>query len=149
MWRMKVTVVTVVVLGALLFGAAVAYAGWGWNAKVNIEGTMVSTSWSVDGAKATDYKATIMLEVPADADVTIIKVAHRREFLNVMVDNSLVCSDGLVNARATYVVNGEGDGTGVSVSIDRVSGKHNYVSGTGDIGEPIVLEFAVPGDCTG
>ena len=47
MLRMKLTAATLVVLGALLFGSMVAYAGWSWNAKVDIGGTKVSTSWSV------------------------------------------------------------------------------------------------------
>ena len=44
MWQMKATAVTVLVLGSLMFGAVVAYAGWSWNAKVDIGGTKVSTS---------------------------------------------------------------------------------------------------------
>ena len=42
MLRLKVTAVSLVVLGALLFGSVVAYAGWGWNAKADIEGTKIS-----------------------------------------------------------------------------------------------------------
>ena len=47
MWRFKLLVVTVAVLGVLLFGAVVAHArGWSWNSQVNVEGTDVRTEWT-------------------------------------------------------------------------------------------------------
>ena len=152
MWRMKVTAVTIVVLGALMFGAMVAYAGWGWNAKVNIEGTMVSTSWSVaDGSGANDYNAVITLDVPENADVRIVKVAHRREFLNVNKIEGLQCNaDGSVDVTVTFEVTG-GDGLGVvSASIDRVGGKakESYGSDSGPVGTPLSWVFTMPGNCT-
>ena len=147
MWRMKVSVVSVVVLGALLFGAVVAYAGWGWNAKVSIEGTMVSTSWSVDdvtGAKG--YHAEITVAVPSGTDVNVIKTAPTE---NVVVIDGGSCSDGVVTAVVTYVVTSVGgDGTDVSVSVDRVGhGNEHYGHGTGVLGEPISVNVTVDGEC--
>ena len=93
MWRMKVTAVSLIVMGALLFGSVVAYAGWGWNAKVNVEGKMVSMSWSVDGVKGkTDNNAVITLDVPESADVTVVKIAHRREVFNLVRTGDYECS---------------------------------------------------------
>lgn len=147
MWRMKVSVVSVVVLGALLFGAVVAYAGWGWNAKVSIEGTMVSTSWSVDdvtGAKG--YHAEITVAVPSSTDAKIIKMAPTE---NVKLIDGGSCSDGVVTAVVTYVVTSVGGGgTVVSVSVDRVGrGNEHYGHGTGDLREPISVNVNVAGKC--
>ena len=152
MWRMKVFAVTVVVLGALMFGAMVAYAGWGWNAKVNIEGTMVSTSWTVDGANgSTDHKALIELYVPENADVTVVKVGHKREVFNLHHVVGLACNEGgdegSVDVTAVFTVTGSGNGE-VSVSADRVRGNMNYAAETGALREPITLKFNVPGNCT-
>ena len=133
MWRMKVTVVTIVVLGALMFGAVVAYAGWGWNAKVNIEGTKLSLSWAVtdDVSGAADYHAVITVKVPSDADVKEVKVAPTE---TLIWDRTGDCSDGVV---ITYEVTGDGGGSAVAVSVDRVGGggKMHYGDDTGIVGD--------------
>ena len=127
MLRLKVTAVSLVVLGALLFGSVVAYAGWGWNAKADIEGTKISMSWAVtdDVNGAADYHAEITLTVPASADVDVFKVSPTE---NVTVVDGGSCSRGMVHAVVSYVVTSEGgDGSAVSVSVNRVGhGKHNY-----------------------
>ena len=149
MWRMKVTVVSVVVLGALLFGAVVAYAGWGWNAKVNIEGQMVSTSWTVEGANgSTDHNALIEMYVPENADVTIVKVGHKREVFNLYHVEGLECNaDGSVDVKVDYTIDGSGSGK-VSAAVNRVKGKMEYAAGTGNLGETISLRFNMPGNCS-
>ena len=153
MWRMKVTAVSVVVLGALLFGAVVAYAGWGWNAKVDIGGTKVGTSWSVtnDNNGAADYHAEITLTVPSNVDVNVIKLAPRENL--TVVRTGEVCVGTDINAVVSYVItsNGDGDGTDVSVSVDRVGGggKMNYGSSTGSVGEAVSVNVAMSGECNG
>ena len=49
MRRMKVLAVAMVAFGVLLFGTALAYTGSDSNAKVNVEGTVVSIPWIVIG----------------------------------------------------------------------------------------------------
>lgn len=152
MWRMKLLTVSVVVLGALLFGAVVAYAGWSWNAKVDIEGTKIGTSWAVTDDKngAADYQAVITVTVPSNADVNVVKVAPR-ETLEV-IHSDEVCSGGVINAVVTYLITGDGDGANVSVSVDRIGGggKHNYGSATGTVGTLITVDnVAIVGECSG
>lgn len=148
MWRMKVTVVTIVMLGTLMFGAVVAYAGWGWNAKVDIDGTKISTSWAVDDVSgARDYHAEITVGVPSGTDASIIKTAPTE---NVMLVDGGSCSNGVINAVVTYMITSDGgDGTDVSVSVDRVGGggKHNYGSGEGTVGSLISVMVEIDGDC--
>ncbi|NQW24442.1 MAG: hypothetical protein HQ475_13485 [SAR202 cluster bacterium] len=141
MWHMKVLAVSVVVLGALLFGAVVAYAGWGWNAKVDIEGTRISTSWSVDdvtGAK--DYHAEITITVPEGTDTNVVKVAPTEHVTIVDDVEGVTCND----ATVTYVVTGASDGV-VSVSVDRVgggNGERNYGTAAGGIGDTLSVSIA-------
>ena len=147
MWRMKILVVSVVVLGALLFGAAVAYAGWSWNAKINIEGTKISTSWSVDdvtGAKG--YHAKLTVAVPSGTDVNVIKTAPTE---NVIVVLGGSCSDGAINAVVTYEVTSVGGaGSDVSVSVDQVGhGSTHYGDGAGGIGDKIPVNVRIAGAC--
>ena len=46
MSRFKLLVMTVGVLGVILFGAVVAHAGWGWNAEIDVEGVEIRTQWA-------------------------------------------------------------------------------------------------------
>ena len=148
MWRMKVITVTVVVLGALMFGAMVAYAGWGWNAKVDIEGTKVSMSWAVtdDVSGAADYHAKITLTVPSGTDVNVIKVSPTED---VFVLPGGSCSGGMISGMVTYVVTSEvGDGSAVSVSVDQVGrGKTHYGHADGAVGDEISVDVNFPGNC--
>ena len=150
MWRMKVTVVSVAMLSALLFGAAVAYAGWGWNAKVDIGGTKVSMSWTVtdDVNGAADYQAEIMLEVPSNVDVNVVKVAPS-ENLTWDHNDELQCSDGEIDALISYFVTGDGNGSNVAVSVDRVGGggQWNYGSASGPVGTLVSLPVTIAGQC--
>lgn len=149
MWRMKVTAVSLVVLGALVFGSVVAYAGWGWNAKIDIEGTKISTSWSVTDDKngAADYHAEITVAVPSGTDVNVIKTAPTE---NVNLADGGACSGGNLTAVVTYLVTSEGgDGSAVSVSVDRVGGggTYNYGSATGSVGTPVSMNVVIDGGC--
>ena len=149
MWRMKVLAVTVVVLGALMFGAVVAYAGWSWNAKVDIGGTKISTSWAVtdDVNGAANYSAVITIAVPDGTDVKVIKTAPNED-VNVTVGGS--CSNGVLSATISYLISndGGGDGLAVSVSVDQVGhGSANFGSGSGTVGIPIPVNVPAVGTC--
>ena len=66
MRRIKVLAVSMVALGVLLLGIDLAYTGPDSNAKVNVEGTVVSIPWIVidDANSAADYHPTIAISVP-------------------------------------------------------------------------------------
>lgn len=148
MWRMKLTAVSLVVLGALLFGSVVAFAGWGWNAKVDVGGTKISTSWAVtdDTNGAADYTAEITLEVPSNVDVDVVKVAPRESL--TPEQNDEVRTDGNISAVVTYIISSNGgDGEDATVSVDRVDGKYNYGFASGKVGEPIVVPVTIIGEC--
>ena len=148
MWRTKALAISVVVLGALLFGAVVAYAGWSWNAKVNVEGTKISTSWSVAKAEMRNVQAAITVAVPANAVVRVVKVAPNETV--TVVHTSEECSAGVINVVVTYLITGNVTTDDVSVSIDQVGGdQENYGSASGTAGTPISVNAAISGDCSG
>ena len=66
MQRMKVLAVAIVAFGVLLLGADLAYTGWNSDAKVNVEGTVVSIPWIVidNVNSAPDCNPTIAIAVP-------------------------------------------------------------------------------------
>ena len=146
MWRMKTLAVSVVVLGALLFGAVVANAGWGWNAKIDVEGTTISTSWSVAQGGKAQYQAEITIAVPRNASVDVVE-ASDNETVTVVHTNKR-CSRGDIDAAVSYLITGTGHGDDVSVAVIQVGDGENLGSETGKVGSPISVNFSVPGDCS-
>ena len=147
MWRMKTLAISVVVLGTLLFGAMVAYAGWSWNAKADIEGTTVSTAWSVAKGGKAQYQAAITIAVPANASVDVVEVASNETV--TVVHTNRRCSGKTINAVVTYVITGGGHGDGVSVSVNGVDNGENYGSASGSLGTAISVNAAISGECSG
>ena len=148
MWRMKTLAISVIVLGTLLFGAVVAYAGWTWNAKADIEGTTVSTSWSVANGGKAQYLAAITIAVPANAVVDVVEVASNETV--TVVHTGEQCSAGVIDAVVTYVITGDGNGVAVAVSVDEVGGDGaNYGSAEGTVGTPVSVNAAISGECSG
>ncbi len=146
MWRMKALAISVVVLGALLFGAVVANAGWGWNAKADVEGTTISTAWSVAHGGKVQYHADITITVPSNANVEVVEIASSETV--TVVHTGQQCSDGVIDAVVTYLITGNGHGDQVSVSVNQVGGG-SYGSAQGTLGIPISVNAAIAGECSG
>jgi len=126
----------------------VANAGWGWNAKVDVEGTIISIYWSVANGGKAQYRAAITIAVPANAWVDVIEVASN-ETVTVVHTNQR-CSKGAIDAVVTFVITGDGNGSGVLVSVDQVSGDNeNYGSASGTTGSAILVNVAISSTCTG
>ena len=125
-----------------------ANASWSWNAKVDVEGKIISTYWSVANGGKAQYRAAITIAVPANASVDVIEVASN-ETVTVVHTNQR-CSKGAIDAVVTFVITGDGNGSGVSVSVDQVGGDNeNYGSARGTTGSAISLNVAISGTCTG
>ena len=125
-----------------------ANAGWSWNAKADVEGTTISTYWSVANGGKAQYRAAITIAVPANASVDVIEVASN-ETVTVVHTNQR-CSKGAIDAVVTFVITGDGNGSGVSVPVDQVGGDtENYGSARGTTGSAISVNDAISGTCTG
>ena len=125
-----------------------ANAGWSWNAKADVEGTTISTYWSVANGGKAQYRAAITIAVPANASVDVIEVTSNETV--TVVHTNQCCSKGAIDAVVTFVITGDGNGSGVSVSVDRVgSDSENYGSARGTTGSAISVNAAISGTCTG
>ena len=80
MWRTRTSVVLGVFAVTLIIGAAVAYAGWYWNASIDVEGVDVRTQWTVAGDPegAKNYGADIHVDLPPPAEASVEEVAWCR-----------------------------------------------------------------------
>ena len=124
-----------------------ANAGWSWNAKADVEGTTISTYWSVANGGKAQYRAAITIAVPANASVDVIEVASN-EIVTVVHTNQR-CSKGAIDEVVTFVITGDGNGSGVSVPVDQVGGDtENYGSDRGTTGSAISVNAAISGTCT-
>ncbi|MDA0264419.1 MAG: hypothetical protein O3A93_09035 [Chloroflexi bacterium] len=149
---MKAIAISVVVLGALLFGAVIAYAGWGWNAKVDVNGTVVSTAWTVVGDEdgANNYRAKIKITVPEDADAEIVETAVGIEKVSLRSSKKLQCTEAGAESTVSYKVKHVGDGEPgdhVEVTVSQVSGGAVLASASGSLGETITVNALIPGVC--
>ena len=125
-----------------------ANASWSWNAKVDVEGKIISTYWSVANGGKAQYRAAITIAVPANASVDVIEFASHETV--VVVHTNQRCSKGAIDAVVTFVITGDGNGSGVLVSVDQVSGDNeNYGSAGGTTGSAISVNGAISGTCTG
>ena len=147
MWRMKALAISVVVLGALLFGAVVAFAGWTWNAKVDVGGTVISTAWNVDGAN--EYKAKIKVSVPEEADLALVEIASDVERVKLRHDDDLNCTADGIETTVEYKIkpkSGHTAGEAVTVTVSVVGGEQ-LASAVGVLKKTITLNVLVPGTC--
>ena len=125
-----------------------ANAGWSWNAKADVEGTTISTSWFVANGGKAQCRAAITIAVPANASVNVIEVASN-ETVTVVHTNQR-CSKGAIDAVVTFVITGGGNDSGVSVFVGQVGGDNeNYGSARGTTGRAISVNAAISGTCTG
>ena len=91
-------------------------AGWSWNAKADVEGTTISTSRSVGIGGKAQYRAEVTIAVPANASADVIEVVSN-ETVTVVHTNQR-CSKGAIDAVVAFVITGDGNGSGVLVSVD-------------------------------
>ncbi len=103
MWRFKALALTAVVLVTILVGTVVVYAGWHWNAQIDVEGTDVRTQWTVDNGEdsdaADDYSAQIHVQLPKEAEASVVATAANE---SVVLNNTggLNCSaDGIFSSH--------------------------------------------------
>lgn len=123
-------------------------AGWSWNAKADVEGTTISTYRSVGNGGKAQYRAVITIAVPANASADVIEVVSNETV--IVVHTNQRCSKEAIDAVVAFVITGDGNGSGVSVSVDQVGGDNeNYGSARGTTGTEISVNVAISGTCTG
>lgn len=152
MWRFKALALTAVVLVTILVGTVVVYAGWDWNAQIDVEGTDVRTQWTVNGGEpagsADDYSALIHVQLPKEAAVSVIAVADS-ESLILNQTGGLNCSeDGIEGRVKINVSTQDGDADGV-VTLTVTANGNVVGQASGPVSSNISVNVTIPGDCSG
>ena len=147
MWRLRSLVVLGILAGVLIFGATVAYAKWHWNARIDVEDTLIRTVWAVDEiGSPEDYHASIVVTLPYEAEVGDIELLPNEDVV-IRRHGGLECHDDGIEAKIEYRVKAlkEAKGNLVDVTIVTIDGQ---VLGekTGKIGKKIKLGVVIPSD---
>ena len=105
MWRFRSMAVFGVLVGALIFGAAVAYGSWWWNAQIDVEGVDVRTVWSVtdDPEGAENYHAYIGVALPHNSKAEVIEHT-KNETVRLHWTDELQCTSEGIQAKVAYFV---------------------------------------------
>ena len=148
MWRLRTTIVTGVVLLAIVMGATVAYGVWWWNSNVEVNGSELRTVWEVldDDICAYCYSANVLIKVPKDADAHIVDT-NTNETVRIRKAKSQSClSDGTeVHVQAT--VSDDGGGTGTQAKVTLIVDGTVVSEKVGAIGSKIKQDIVMPSTC--
>lgn len=150
MWRLRSVVILGVLAGMLVFGAAVAYGSWWWNAQVDVEGVKIRTIWTVldDETGEQDYGAKIIIYKPEDAKARLLS-KEPNERVRIKDKETLDClAEGIelkVKSRV-FPLTADAAGTVAKLTVKTV-GKHAQVLGeaTGPLDEFMKVKVVVPG----
>ena len=151
MWRFRLLVMTVVVLGVLLFGAVVAHAGWSWNSQINVEGVEVRTEWTVVDdqtgqsydSESASFHTTITATFPTNAVVEVLATADT-ESVEVQRDGNLQCKADGVEAEFVYNVS-SGVGVNTNKMVATIYAGGQYLDEvTGHLDENLKFQVMIP-----
>ncbi len=150
MWRLRTLVILGTLVAALVVGATVAYGSWWWNAHLDVEGVEVRTAWTVpdDPEGANNYGAVILVRLPMGANAEIIEVADN-EIVTIQHTPALSCYPNGIEAKVTYVVQGNDAATGSYAEVWVTGDGHLLGSNQGPLGTPIKVRVIIPGTCSG
>ena len=144
----KLVTSIVVVFALLVLGAGIAHAGWYWNAEIDVEGTILRTAWTVDGADADDYFAKISIWLPKGAEAELVDYAEGRERVKIYEHRRLSCNADSIDGVVTYNVRPDGRDADrqARVEVTLLADGVRIGGGTGRIGQAITVQIDIPAD---
>ena len=150
MWRFRSIVALGVLAGTLIFGAVVVYAGWQWNALLDVEGVDVRTAWTVvdDPEGDTNYHTNIKFKHPNEAEVEVEEQAGA-ETVILKPSKKLECGPDGIEARVEYKVTALEGAAGSEVEVTVTADGEVVGQETGKVGKRINVDVLIPGNCSG
>ena len=150
MWKFRSIVILATLVMALIVGASVAHGYWWWNSGNNVEGVHVRTVWAVvDGtghyydSEAYDYRTTIRIALPAEAEASTVTEASTENAVLVPSER-LACTPEGIQAVVKYLVAAKGEVTGKYVVATVVADGKPIGSAVGHVNEVITLPVLIP-----
>ena len=152
MWRLKIPLLLGALVAGLVVGLAVTQGAWWWNARIDVEGSVIRTAWSVvdDPEGSSNYHTTIKVKLPREAVSEVLAEADT-EVVFLETSRKLKCRDDGIQTKVSYVVEGLDGATGKRVEVT-VYGPEDEVLGenSGKVGKKISLKVVIPNaECSG
>ena len=150
MWRVKSGIALGVMVGVLIFGAAIAYGSWWWNSHIDVEGVDVRTIWTVtdDPEGEKHYHTDIVVRLPVNAEAEI-KSQAETETVHLVADPQLKCLPNGIQSIVHYVVHPLEGAIGTEVAVLVTADDHPIGSNTGGLNQVISVRGLIPGSCSG
>ena len=137
----KHVLVGIIAFGALFISAAVAFAGWEWNARFDVQGVDTRVRWTVvDGANANDYKAQIVLYVPQGVEAKLVSQMTDLETAKVRTSPKLKCVPSGAEVEATVRIVPRENSGGSLGSVSLVANGAIIDQATGSLQQEIVVK---------
>ncbi len=149
MWRLRSVVALAVLVGMMIFGLAVAYGGWSWNAQLDVEGVDVRTQWTVvdDPDGAGNYVAHINVKLASGAHAEIIQTADN-ERVTLEASKRLKCSDKGIQAVVKLKVLPKDGAIGSTAMLTIKADGKVLEEKTGRVGKWISQKVVIPAHCS-
>ena len=126
------------------------YAGWQWNAALDVEGTEVRTAWTVvdDPRGDTNYHTDIKFKHPKRANVEVLEKA-RTEAVTLKPTGSLECGPDGIEAKIEYKVTALSGAVGGEVEVTVTADDEVVGQKSGNLNAYIKVDVLIPGSCSG
>ena len=150
MWRLRSIVALAVLVGMFIFGVAIAYGGWSWNALIDVEGVDVRTQWTVvdDPEGAHNYGADIKVILPEEAHAEIIEVAENEKVTLIKTDE-LECANTGIETIVVLKVLPKAGAIGTTAMLTVKADGEVLAEKTGPVGSWITQMVVIPATCSG
>ena len=148
MWRLRFLVTMVTLVGALIFGIAIAQGFWWWNSTVDVEGSELRTVWEVldDADCSYCYFADVTIRVPKEAKAQVIDQGTN-ENVSVQKTKKLDCLSNGIETTVNATVSGQGAATGTQAKVTLIVNGTVVSEKTGAVGSTISQGIVLPSTC--
>ena len=144
MWKLKATVIAGILVGAAIFGATVAHAGWWWNAQFEVEDVDVRTIWMVNDDGAEFYHADIIVFLPKDVDTVVDYMTTGHETLTFKYRKAYKCASSGIQAKVTVTVTALPGADGTSATLNVTSDGQLVGTKTKPVGQWFAKKVLLP-----
>ena len=148
MWRTRSIVVLGVLAGVLIFGAVAAYAGWQWNAALDVNGSELRTVWEITDSNESlySYSADFRVLVPKKADATIIEQATN-ETVTIKKTKKMKCLSNGTEVEVKATIDAGPGATGTQAKVTLYEDGVAISQKSGAVGQTITQKVVLSSNC--
>ena len=138
MGRLKPLMFSGVIAAALIFTAAVSYAGWWWDSVVDVEGSELRTVWEITDSNRSlyGYTADFTVYVPEKVNAGVLE-AGTNQTVTIEKSSKLSCLSNGAEIEVDAVVSAGQGTSGTQTKITLIENDMVIAEKAGSVGETI------------